>query len=78
MTELPDEPGLYEDVVGDVWFLHDDMVWEHCARRLPFGGLAAPDPPTPHMGHEHMQHIARNPEAELLPMKRIEINIDET
>lgn len=70
---LPTESGFYEDAVGSLWFLRDDGQWEYLARRLPFGGLTTADVDHRPIAAEQLARVAPYPDAELLPLTRVEI-----
>lgn len=70
---LPDDPGLYRDAIGHLWLLEDDHRWMHAARRRNDGSL------TPVMGQftgrmtpAQFEHLATGPNANVLPLERIE------
>lgn len=71
---LPTEPGVYEDVRGDLWLLEDDGDWRHAARRLNddslspvLGRFSGPISP------EALEHGNWDPGTDVLPLKRIAI-----
>jgi len=67
---LPTEPGVYEDGVGDLWFLQADGRWRYCARRLPFGGISA------NVDHRPLdaETLASFRDPELLPLTRLKVD----
>lgn len=69
---LPTVPGVYQDAIGDLWKLLDDGRWQYQARRLPFGGLTTAQVDDRSIGAEELGKFMPFPEAQLLPLKRVE------
>lgn len=73
-TQLPTEPGMYVDAVGDYWVLRDvDGQWQHTARRLPFGGVTTAGVDDRPIEATTLERVAPYPDAELLPLTRVEV-----
>ncbi|WP_327110632.1 hypothetical protein OHB12_22935 [Nocardia sp. NBC_01730] len=69
---LPNEPGVYRDVRGDEWVLHEDRSWQWTARRMTDGRMW-PVADHPGMDAEALAALGRVPGAEVLPLQRVKV-----
>lgn len=69
---LPTEPGRYEDIVGDIWTLGVDGLWQHDERRMSDGELSRVYGRfTGRMTPEAFEHAATGPSVSVFPLVRI-------